>query len=222
MTEANRRRDQPLAAMYESFRETVVRSGFGPELHWQAGVDLDVTTETHFLREAAWVVLTTGFNERVIRHRFRQISEAFFDWSSAQRVSEAKCTCRPRALAVFSNRAKIDAIIEIAEIVAEAGFPRVKNRIRSEGVRFLQELPYIGPVTSFHLAKNIGLAVVKPDRHLVRLSRVAGCKSPSELCSQISQITGDGLAVVDLVLWRFATLQPDYEARAQRLLAPRG
>lgn len=209
-----------LLAMYVSFRDTVVRSGFGPELRWQANLDFDSTTETDFLKEASWVVLTTGFNEGIVRQRFTQLSEAFFGWSSAKQVVEAKERCRRRALAAFSNPAKIDAILEIAEMVAQMGFVTVKKQIRDEGVSFLQRFPYIGPVTSWHLAKNLGLAVVKPDRHLVRLSRAAGVGSPFELCSRISSITGDGVAVVDLVLWRFATLQSDYEARARTLLAP--
>jgi len=70
---------------------------------------------------------------------------------------------------------------------------------------------YIGPVTCFHLAKNLGVDVVKHDRHLVRYASYMGFRDATELCEMISRITGDRVAVVDLVLWRFATLMPAYE-----------
>lgn len=79
------------------------------------------------------------------------------------------------------------------------------EQITSNGVSFLETFPYIGPVTAYHLAKNIGLDVVKPDRHLVRLAASAGYPSPLALCEDIATVLGERLGVVDLVLWRFAT-----------------
>lgn len=77
---------------------------------------------------------------------------------------------------------------------------------------FLQTFDFIGPVTSFHLAKNLGLEVVKLDCHLVRMASVARCSCPEELCRITAEITGDKLSVVDLVLWRYATLDPSWDA----------
>ena len=42
--------------------------------------------------------------------------------------------------------------------------------MRTEGVNYLTTFDQIGPVTAFHLAKNLGLDVVKPDRPLVRMT----------------------------------------------------
>jgi hypothetical protein len=61
-------------------------------------------------------------------------------------------------------------------------------------------------VTARHLAKNIGLKVCKPDRHLCRLAIFLGEDSPESLCGRIGQIVAERIDVVDSVLWRFAIL----------------
>lgn len=118
--------------------------------------------------------------------------------------------CRERGLAAFAHEGKIDAIITIAEQILSGGFKEFRSGIEREGVVFIKQLPYMGPATAYHLAKNVGLDVVKPDRHLLRVTAVAGYESPQALCEDISEMVGDRLAVVDLVIWRFATLCPDY------------
>jgi hypothetical protein len=65
-------------------------------------------------------------------------------------------------------------------------------------------MPYIGPVTWRHLAKNVGVAVAKPDRHLVRLSIALGRSSVDELCHEIAELVADPVSVVDVVLWRWS------------------
>jgi hypothetical protein len=68
----------------------------------------------------------------------------------------------------------------------------------------------MGPATSHHLAKNIGLDVVKADRHLLRIAEKAGYNCPDELCETISEYVGDKKSVVDVVIWRFAATQSNY------------
>ena len=70
----------------------------------------------------------------------------------------------------------------------------------------------VGASTAFHLAKNLGVPVVKPDRHLLRVSNAAGFESPHDLCAVIADIVGDSVSVVDLVIWRYATLKPSYSS----------
>ena len=207
-----------LASIYLELKEFIIRAGYDREVDWQSDLDLERITETDFLRETAWVVLSSGFRESVVRQRFQLVSDAFLDWCSAERIYACRELCQNRAISVFGHRRKIEAITEIVKRVANDGIERLKMRIRSRGVEYLQELPYIGPVTSYHLAKNIGLCVVKPDRHLVRLARITGYDSPLEMCSKVSGIVGDSLPVVDLVFWRFATLKKDYEREFQNAM----
>jgi hypothetical protein len=73
-------------------------------------------------------------------------------------------------------------------------------------VRELRKLPFIGPVTRYHLAKNLGIDVVKPDRHLTRLATTLGFRSAENMCTVIGRAVGEPAAVVDIVLWRYCSL----------------
>jgi len=199
-----------LSERYLTAKETVIERGFAPEVDWQTTASFHDINETDFLRESSWVILSAGMRETVIRQRFPAISAAFLNWTGAEEIHRNKTKCRNDALSVFAHSRKISAIISLATKVFSKGFERIKSDIRAGGTEYLQEFDYIGPITCFHLAKNLGLDVVKPDRHLVRLAIAAEYESPLELCREISEETGDRLAVVDLVLWRFATIQADY------------
>ena len=94
--------------------------------------------------------------------------------------------------------------------VANTGFEALKIRIANNPLEVLQEYPYIGPVTSYHLAKNLGFSLAKPDRHLNRIAQTIGYSDVQSLCNDISSESGDSIPVVDIVLWRYATLRPDY------------
>jgi hypothetical protein len=63
-------------------------------------------------------------------------------------------------------------------------------------------------VTTYHLAKNLGVDVVKCDRHLMRLAPILGFHSPEEMCAAIGHQVGEPVSVVDIVLWRYCTLHP--------------
>ena len=188
----------------------VIEAGYAYEIDWQDTVAFDSVTERDFLREAAWVVLSCGMRESVVRSKFPAISLAFLDWESAEQIVAHRRACYKAALRYFNHQKKIEAIVEIAEHVLESKFPVVRNSVQREGVDYLMQLPFMGPATSRHLAKNIGLSMAKPDRHLMRIATEAGYGSPQLMCGDIAALVGDKVAVVDLVLWRYATLDKNY------------
>jgi hypothetical protein len=199
-----------LAALYLTAKQAVIGAGFHQEIDWQSSLQFESVHETDFLRESAWVVLSAGFRESVLRRKFPAIEDAFLKWQSAKAITESRACCRRSAISIFAHRRKIDAIISIAEEVYKSGFTHVKERIGREGVSFLQTFPYIGPVTACHLAKNLGLNMAKPDRHLVRAAQSAGICSPQKMCEIIHHVVGDSVAVIDIVIWRYATINPQY------------
>jgi hypothetical protein len=75
----------------------------------------------------------------------------------------------------------------------------------TDRLAFLESLPWIGPITKYHAAKNFGMDVVKPDRHLVRIAEKAG-ETPDAMCRRLSRETKDSVAVVDTVIWRAANV----------------
>lgn len=54
-----------LGISYLTIKRFVIDAGYASEVDWQADVEFDQTSESDFLREAAWVVLSSGFRECV-------------------------------------------------------------------------------------------------------------------------------------------------------------
>ncbi len=206
-----------LASIYLDAKRAVIDAGWAWEIDWQASIKFDRVTEPVFLREAAWVILCAGMKETVVRSRFGQVSDAFLGWCSARGIVEARRACRRRALSAFKNVHKINAILSVADRVAALSFDWIRTQLLEQGVSYLQRLPFVGPVTSFHLAKNLGLQVAKPDRHLVRIAGALELPSVQSMCETIATEVLDPVSVVDVVLWRYATLHSDYRERLTRL-----
>lgn len=71
----------------------------------------------------------------------------------------------------------------------------------SDKVAYAQSIPWIGGITCYHLVKNFGADVAKPDVHLQRLADHEGV-TPQELCEQLAADTGYRIATIDTILWR--------------------
>lgn len=71
----------------------------------------------------------------------------------------------------------------------------------TDKLAFAKSLPWIGGITAFHVVKNFGADVAKPDVHLQRLADLEGV-TPQQLCARLSRETGYRIATVDTLLWR--------------------
>ncbi len=202
--------DRSLLEAYIAAKDAVIARGFDSEIDWQEGLCVSRIGEQDFLRETAWVILSSGFREAVLRGLFPAVSRAFLDFASAAEIARHASRCHAEGLRVFRQPRKLAAIVTVADRVHRLGFATIKANIEAGGLAYLETFPYVGPVTRYHLAKNLGVDVVKPDRHLCRVARAARYGSPEALCRMISASTGDRLAVVDLVIWRFATIERSY------------
>ncbi len=199
-----------LCHAYFYAKRFVIKKGYSSEVDWQESVKISDIGEEEFLKETAWVILSSGMNEKIIKKVFPGISDVFFGWKSAKKIVLNKDICYSNSLSIFGHKKKISAIITIADVIVQKGFKNFKKEITLKGVNFLETIPYIGSVTKFHLAKNIGLNYSKPDRHLERISKKLGFKSTESLCSLIANKTNEKESVVDLVIWRYATLNNNY------------
>ena len=78
----------------------------------------------------------------------------------------------------------------------------------SDRLEYIGTLPFMGPITKYHLARNIGLDVAKPDRHLTRLAGKYGFPGVQEMCRYISERTSERIGAVDVILWRYCNMHP--------------
>jgi len=125
-----------------------------------------------------------------------QIAQKIWDkiraaWSNGKSTSSA-----------FNHKGKVAAIDHIMNCSIRL-FEEYKNS--ENKVEYLKSLPWIGDITCWHLAKNLGLNVVKPDRWLVRVANAYNM-TPDGLCDEISKITGETKHTVDLIIWRGCNL----------------
>lgn len=195
----------------------VVKKGYGNEIDWQSKVSFQKLDAEQLLREAAWVILSAGLSARVVSTKFAALSNAFFDWDF-NKIIKKKRRCRNAALSFFNHPKKIDSIIFFAEKIDERGIESIKKHIQIDGIKYLDDFPFMGPATKWHLAKNIGLDYAKPDRHLVRIATNVGYSTPQEMCAVIAQRINEKISVIDLVVWRFATIKRDYLSKLTHYL----
>lgn len=74
-------------------------------------------------------------------------------------------------------------------------------RAAPDKVEYCASLPWIGGITKYHLAKNFGAQVAKPDVHLQRLADLHDCTAQA-LCERLAAESGFKVATVDVLLWR--------------------
>jgi len=158
---------------------------YGSEIDWAANLK-PCEDADRFSYEAIWVVLNAGMKAQVARKIEGRILPLLQRGESSA--------------GGFGHKLKCRAIDEIW-LHRESLF--VCYQAANDKLDYLQSLPHIGPVTKFHLARNLGLDVCKPDRHLVR---IAGQETPTVMCQRLSNATGDRIGLVDCVIWRAANL----------------
>jgi hypothetical protein len=195
----------PVAYFYACLR--MVEKEFPDEIEHFRTINLVDITPSIFLAELAHTIFTSGFSWRVINSLYnRGLADAFRNWDIEEICNNCE-KVRQDALMVFNYPPKVDAILDGARRLSEVDWPRFRDRLLgSGGLSLIRSFKYIGPITQYHLARNIGLDVAKPDRHMCRMAERFGY-APTEdgvtkLVQTISSVTGERPGLVDYVLWR--------------------
>ena len=157
--------------------------GYGPTIEWSEAIQ-PPTDADDFAKRAIYVICSSGMRVTVAGPIYERCIEAVRVGSSAQLV--------------FGHRGKARAI---DSIWTERATLFENYTASAAPLEFLAQLPWIGPVTKHHLAKNLGSDTAKPDVHLERLAARQG-NTPFELCQELARATGYKVATVDTILWR--------------------
>lgn len=167
------------------------------DIAWSESVEPPKDADA-FASEAIFVICNSGMKNTVARQIYN-------------RVQDALDTGTP-VLDVFKHVGKA-AAIETIWRDREALYARLLAIVlTNDGVDagdrlldFCESLPWIGGITKYHLAKNFGADVAKPDVHLKRLAEREGCTAHA-LCERLAIATAWRIATVDLLLWRACAL----------------
>lgn len=190
--------------LFKEAEKFCLANGFGKEIEWcENRPPFNAVTAQVFLAEYAWVVYNSGMKNSVIAAKWEDLRRAFL-WFDYKEICAYSDAVREKALNIFGNKAKVDAVIKMAKKMGSTPthFKYMKELIQKDPLTELIKFPFIGPTTKYHLARNLGFDFIKPDRHLVRLAKKYNM-SPEELCNQIHKETGRRLGVIDVILWRF-------------------
>lgn len=162
--------------------------GHGGDYDWAQSVKAPATPED-LAGEYVWVILNSGMRNTVARKIMDKVMPCLL---AGRPVSD-----------VFGHKAKAAAIEETWENreAVYLQFLEMNARGPDDVVDWCEGLPWIGEITKYHLAKNLGVDVAKPDRWLIRLADAEG-ETVNALCGRLACATGDRIAAVDVVLWR--------------------
>lgn len=185
------RLDSELFRLYEIVKENVLNNGFQDEIEWCNTIpplnDLD---KWYFFREFSWVVINSGMNNIIAKKIFDKF------WNNKDfKFEEVR----------HPNKRK-----SLLQVYKRLDFYFTHLKSSQNRIMYLESLPHIGKITKYHLARNLGLNYAKPDRHLVRIASLLGFNNVQSFCEKISYLSNDKIGVVDLIFWRYATLNNDY------------
>lgn len=176
------------AKTYFELKTALIEDGYAHEIDWIADIK-PCDNECDFVGETIWVILNSGMKEQIARMIWGRIQQA---WKEGKPTSSA-----------FGHQGKVAAIDYIKLNGTELFDKYCASMVKLD---YLQTLPFIGDITKYHLAKNLGIDCVKPDRHLVRLAKEYNFTDCFEMCRSLSEQTGDKVSMIDMVLWRSANL----------------
>lgn len=153
------------------------------DIEWSENVKGPADAED-FASEAIFVICNSGMKNTVARLIYDRVMPMVRMGGSARNV--------------FGHLGKSNAI-DVIWIRRQELFGAYLAA--GDKLEFCRSLPWIGAITQYHLAKNFGLDVAKPDIHLQRLADSEGV-SPQALCERLAMASGYRVATVDLLLWR--------------------
>ncbi len=142
------------------------------------------STPERFASETIFVICNSGMRFTVAQGIFDRVMPALRRGESARTA--------------FGHPGKSNAIDGIWRDRASllAGFLEA-----TDGLAYLAAIPWIGGITKYHLAKNLGLDLAKPDVHLQRIADLHGT-TPQQLCEALARASGYRVATVDTLIWR--------------------
>jgi len=174
-----------VVAFYEDARAFCYRNGYRDEIEVVRNRQFRDQTPKTFLIEYVYVVLNAGMKNQVAEQIFGNFMRNDMD---------------PGQINHEGKRKAIEQALEESEKWF-SGLHAAHDKLG-----YIGTLPWMGDITKYHLARNLGLDYAKPDRHLVRVAKVFGFKEVQLMCRHISSETRDPVGVVDVVIWRYCNL----------------
>ena len=185
---------------YHKARLFVIKEGFSDEIKWCRERYFKNIDKKEFAFEYTFAVLaSSGLREQVVRKNYNKFLDA---------AKEGKSP-----FATVNNQRQRNALIHVWSDLDKI-FKTLKLQVMDEEkIEYLDTLPQIGPKAKYHLARNLGIDCVKPDRHMERLAENFHYPTPLAMCKDIQRqlIEQERVGVIDVILWRYCNLTGEFE-----------
>ena len=168
---------------FHEIDKAVRRAGYKTAIEWSENIKMP-TNADDFASEAIYVICNSGMANRIALPIFEDCMRALRSGQSCKTV--------------FGHPGKSDAIDYIWK-KRRSLYRKLLKAV--DLIAFCETLPWIGPITSKHLAKNLGADVAKPDVHLNRLAEPEGVTA-QELCERLARGSGQPSLHGNQFLWR--------------------
>jgi len=171
-----------------------------------------ILSPEEFVEEVIYVILASGFRQKVAKAKFAEIMEFIHCHGDADVVAD-------NLLPMFGNVQKINAICRVWHDRKKycGEFYAIPEADIDARLDYLETLPFIGRITRNHIARNLGINKVKYDIWIQRLgialcgkgtetvsSPVSDvvCYACNKMFSEISNATNLPIGYIDVVLWK--------------------
>lgn len=168
---------------FSKIDKAVRKAGYSAAIEWSENIEPPPNAKA-LAAEAIYVIVNSGMSNVVAVPIFERCMAALHKGKSATTV--------------FGHPGKAAAIDHIWRRRVTL-FRQLRKT--DDLVAFCATLPWTGDITKYHLAKNLGADVAKPDVHINRLAAPEGVTA-HQLCERLAKETGYRVATVDLILWR--------------------
>lgn len=165
---------------------------------WVYKVSPDTIAPQEFFEEYIWVVYACNFDVTHLEDLWKPLREAYGKYDSLDRTS------RQGVLDVINSERKWNAVYRTALIMQGFGWNEFRKLCLDE-IDSMTSLGFIGPVTKFHLARNLGFDVAKPDRWMCRIANRLGWESVNSMCEYLSKKYSMSMKEIDITLWKYVS-----------------
>ena len=174
--------------------------------------DGKIFTPEEFAYEAFYVICVAGFKQDYAKKMCQTIISLIENKNGNITIEDL--------LEIYKNKLKVKAIFNVWQNRKKYcdSFYNCKNN--EEKLNFLASLPFVGNITKYHLARNLGMNFVKYDIWIQRLG--VGLYGDESLCDKVNnsmllpeikeacdimfnhihEETGEMIGFIDVVLWR--------------------
>ena len=203
--------NSPLIQHFQKARDWIEESEHAHRVSVLRSLYPDQVDAGFFFRHYAPVVLAAGYSWRNLETLSPRLNKAFIEYDY-QAIAKNPVSVFQSALEVFNHKGKVGAIVSMAERLASDDWAGLKAKLT--GPNHLEEidaLPWIGAITKYHLARNIGLDYEKPDRRMCEIAGEFGYTDDTpgvfSMVRAIQEYSGERPGVIDLILWRYEEMR---------------